>query len=269
MSTGQNMKTFLDIQRDGDVMLITMNRPSTLNAISDLDAVQELVKVCEAMNRDVSVRAAVLTGTGKAFSVGGNLKTLGEAMGAGLGSPADSQHAYRDGIQRVPLAFHALDVPIIAAINGYALGAGNDLACMCDIRIASEAAVFAQTFVTLGLCPGDGGAWALPRAMNRSRAMEMAYTGRMFSAQEALQWDLVSRVVPGEQLLETSMGLAREIASNPSQALRLTKRLIREGEHASLASVLETSAAFQAILHQTQEHKDALRRHAERRGKNQ
>lgn len=262
------MKPFLDIQRDGHVMCITMNWPETLNAISDPQAVQELVDVCHEMNRDSSVRAAVLTGAGKAFSAGGNLKNLHDTMGAGLGSVTLSQSAYRDGIQRVPRAFHALDVPIIAAVNGYALGAGNDLACMCDIRIAADTATFAQTFVTLGLCSGDGGAWALPRAMNRSRALEMAYTGRMCSAQEALEWDLVSRVVPLKDLLSTAMSLAHEIAANSGDAVRMTKRLFREGDHCGLSTVLETSAAYQAILHQTQDHKDALRKFGERRANN-
>ena len=253
------MKPFLDFQRVGHVAVLTMNRIETMNALSDDDAIDSLVDACTLINGDESIRAAVLTGSGEAFSAGGNLKTIRNQLGAGLGAPVLSQSAYRKGIQRVPLAFQALEVPVIAAVNGYAIGAGNDLACMCDIRIASEKACFAESFVKLGLSPGDGGAWLLPRAMNRSRAMEMIYTGRMISAQQALEWNLVSRVVSPESLMICAMELAQEIAANPPQALRLTKRLMRESEQNSLATVLEMSAAFQALLHHTDDHEQALR----------
>ena len=263
-----NMKPFLDFQRVGHVAVLTMNRIETMNALSDDDAIDSLVDACTLINGDESIRAAVLTGSGRAFSAGGNLKTIRNQLGAGLGAPVLSQSAYRKGIQRVPLAFQALEVPVIAAVNGYAIGAGNDLACMCDIRIASEKACFAESFVKLGLSPGDGGAWLLPRAMNRSRAMEMIYTGRMITAQQALEWNLVSQVVSPESLMSCALELGQEIAANPPQALRLTKRLMRESEQSSLATVLEMSAAFQALLHHTDDHEQALRVHLEwpRRG---
>lgn len=252
------MKPFLDLQRVGHVAVLTMNRIETMNALSDDDAIDSLVDACTLVNGDESIRAVVLTGSGDAFSAGGNLKTIRDQLGAGLGAPLLSQQAYRKGIQRVPLAFQALEVPIVAAVNGYAIGAGNDLACMCDIRIASEKACFAESFVKLGLAPGDGGAWLLPRAMNRSRAMEMIYTGRMITAQQALEWNLVSRVVSPDKLMACTMELAQEIAANPSQALRLTKRLMRESEQSTLATMLEMSAAFQALLHHTDDHEQAL-----------
>ncbi len=259
------MQPFLDFQLSGHVATLTMNRPETRNALSDNDAVESLVAACERINDDESIRVAIVTGCGDTFSAGGNLKTIRDAMGAGLGSPVLSQQAYRRGIQRIPLAFHALDVPAIAAINGHAIGAGNDLACMCDIRIASENARFAENFVKLGLAPGDGGAWLLPRAIGRSRAREMAFTGRTIDARQALEWGLVSRVVAREDLLPQAMALAREIASNSSQALRLTKRLMRESENNRLDTILEMSAAFQALLHHTDEHDRALLEFSARR----
>ena len=255
---------FLQHSRDGAVAVLTMNRPETFNAVSDPDAIEALLAACAAINADHGVRAVVLTGSGSAFSSGGNLKTLRDQVGAGLGVPALSRHAYRDGIQRIPLALHHLEVPTIAAVNGHALGAGNDLACMCDIRIASEAARFACSFIKLGLLPGDGGAWLLPRAVGRSRAYEMAFTGRTIDAHQALAWGLVSQVVAPDALMPTAMALAQEIAQHPGLALRMTKRLLRESEHSRLDTILEMSAGFQALAHHTDEHAQALDTFAQR-----
>ena len=120
----------------------------------------------------------ILTGAGSAFSSGGNVKHMRDKTGMFGGSPAQLRNGYRRGIQRIPLAMMALEVPAIAAVNGPAIGAGCDLTCMCDMRIASERAVFAESFVKVGIIPGDGGAWLLPRAVGMARASEMAFTGR-------------------------------------------------------------------------------------------
>ncbi|MDH4610454.1 crotonase/enoyl-CoA hydratase family protein [Pseudomonas sp. BN102] len=252
------MSDFLRIERDDAVAIVTMNRPENRNALTDEDAIGELVAMCEAVNRDRSIRALVLTGAGPAFSAGGNLKQISQLGEGALGEPAQSRYFYRDGIQRVPLALCNLEVPTIAAVNGPAVGAGNDLACMCDIRIASEKATFAESFVKLGLIPGDGGAWLLQRALGASRACEMAFTGEAISAAQALEWGLVSRVVTAEELMPAALDLARRIASNPGDALRMTKRLMLESRHARLPDVLELSAALQALAHNTQAHRDAL-----------
>jgi len=252
------MSDFLKIETIGHVAVATMNRRQTRNALSDDDAIESIVDLCQAINDDLSVRVLVLTGAGPAFSSGGNLKTLRDTVGTGLGVPANSRYAYRNGIQRLPLALQALEVPTIAAVNGPAYGAGNDLACMCDIRIASDKAVFAESFVKLGLLPGDGGAWLLPRAVGMSRACEMSFTGEAIDAQQALAWGLVSRVVPADELMPAAMSLAGRIAANPGHALRMTKRLLREGQQTSLATLLEMSAGFQALAHHTEEHEAAL-----------
>ncbi|CAE6821906.1 crotonase/enoyl-CoA hydratase family protein [Paraburkholderia domus] len=261
------MSDFLKIERDGGIMVATMNRPETRNVISDNDAVDALVNLCATVNADQSVRALILTGAGSAFSSGGNLKTIRDSFGAGLGEPAHSRYAYRDGIQRLPLALCNLEVPTIAAVNGPAYGAGNDLACMCDIRIASQEALFAESFVKLGLIPGDGGAWLLPRVVGMSRACEMSFTGDPIDANQALAWGLVSRVVPADQLMTTALELADRIVANSGKALRMTKRLLREGQQTRLDTLLEMSAAFQAVAHYTEEHDDALDNFLTRRGK--
>jgi len=261
------MSEFLKIDREGAIAIVTMNRPETRNALSDEDVVGAFVKCCEDINADLSVRVMILTGAGPAFSSGGNLKTLRDTVGTGLGEPSMSRYAYRDGIQRIPMALYNLEVPTIAAVNGPAYGAGNDLTCMCDIRIASERAVFAESFVKLGLTPGDGGAWLLPRVVGMSRACEMSFTGEAIDAQQALEWGMVSRVVPGDELMPAAMDLARRIAANSGPALRMTKRLIREGQHTRLDTLLEMSAAYQALAHHTAEHESALDAALQRLGK--
>jgi enoyl-CoA hydratase/carnithine racemase len=129
---------------------------------------------------------------------------------------------------------------------------------MCDIRIASEKARFAESFVKLGIIPGDGGAWLLPRAVGLSKACEMAFTGDPVDGTEAARIGLASKVVPHDKLMEEALGLARRIAANPPHALRMAKRLIREGQHARLDTLLEMSAAFQALAHHTADHKEAI-----------
>lgn len=252
------MTDFLKRERHGAVLVLTMDRAATRNALSDPDAIDALVDACAEINADMSVRAVVLTGAHGVFSSGGNLKTLSAAVGAGLGEPVRSRQAYRDGIQRVPLALCNLEVPTIAAVNGPAIGAGCDLACMCDMRLAAEEARFAESFVKLGLTPGDGGAWLLPRVVGMSRACELAFTGRSVDAAQALDMGLVSQVLSQEALLPAAMALAQEIAQHSGHALRLTKRLLREGQHTRLDTLLELSAAFQALAHHTQEHANAL-----------
>ena len=186
----------LDYAQDGAIVTLTLNAPDIRNAISGADMIDALVQACERMNADMSVRAAILTGAGSAFSSGGNVKKMADGGGLGGGLPAQTRRNYKLGIQRIPLAFDRLEVPIIAAVNGPAIGAGCDLACMCDVRIAAESAKFAESFVKLGIIPGDGGAWLLPRVVGYSKACEMAFTGDMLSAAEALACGLVSKVVP-------------------------------------------------------------------------
>jgi len=136
---------------------------------------------------------------------------------------------------------------------------------MCDIRIAAESARFAESFVKIGIVPGDGGAWLLPRVVGFARASELALTGETIDAQQALAWGLVSRVVPDAQLLETALEIAGKIAANPPHAVRMTKRLLRQASASGLAGTLETSAAMQALAHATADHEEALRAMLERR----
>ncbi len=156
-------------------------------------------------------------------------------------------------------------MPAIAAVNGPAIGAGCDLTTMCDIRIASTKALFSEAFVKLGLIPGDGGAWLLPRAVGLSRASEMAFTGDRYDAQAALEFGLVSRVVEPEELLDAANDLAGRIAVNPPHALRMAKRLIREGQRVEFETLLEMSASMQSLAHHAADHKEAISAMLEKR----
>ncbi len=255
---------FLNIERDGAIWTLTMNQPETRNALTGNTAVEELVQVCDEIRRDASVKAVILTGAGPIFSSGGNVKDMQRFFDDAL-TPDAIREEYRQGIQRIPRALTQLDVPVICAINGPAIGAGLDLTCMCDIRIASETATFAESFVRVGIVPGDGGAWLLPRAVGRAKAAEMAFTGEAIDAQQALACGLVSRVVPADQLLATARALADKIAANPGAVMRMTKRLLREGEHSTLESLLELSAGYQALAHKTADHREAVMAFVEKR----
>lgn len=256
--------TFLNIQRDGSILTLTMSQPETRNALTGNTAVEEFVQICDDIRKDPSVRVVILTADGPIFSSGGNVKDMKRFFDEAL-TPDLIREEYRQGIQRIPKALYNLDVPIICAVNGPAIGAGLDLTCMCDIRIASEKATFAESFVRVGIVPGDGGAWLLPRAVGMSKASEMAFTGETLTAEQALSCGLVSRVVPHEGLQDEARALAAKIAANPGAVLRMTKRLLREGERSSLESLLEISASYQALAHKTADHREAVTAFLEKR----
>jgi enoyl-CoA hydratase/carnithine racemase len=247
------------------IALLTMNRAETRNPL-DPEMQDALLDMLSTLDAGQEVRVAILTGAGTAFCAGGNVRRMGEAAsGPKERTPAQSRGYYRWGIQRIPRLLEQLEMPVIAAVNGPAIGAGCDLACMCDLRIAGESARFAESFVKLGIIPGDGGAWLLPRVVGFARAAEMALTGDTLSAQEALAAGLVSRVVPDAELIPTARALAARIAANPPQAVRMTRRLLREAWNNRLDTVLEMSSAMQAVAHTTDDHREALAAMREKR----
>jgi enoyl-CoA hydratase/carnithine racemase len=258
------MADFLLYQQQGHIVTLTMNEPERRNPLTGNTAVPDFLAAINRIENDRSVRAVILTGAGSAFSSGGNIKDM-ERQASGEVSGMQIRQEYRNGIQKLPLALFNLEVPVIAAINGAAIGAGLDVACMCDIRIASSNAKFAESFVKLGIVPGDGGAWLLPRIIGLSRAAELSYTGQVIDAEQAAAWNLVSRVVPPEQLLPAAQELAERIAANPPHAVRMTKRLMREAMHTRLDTTLEMSAAFQSLSHQTEDHREAVSAFLEKR----
>ncbi len=248
------------------VVTVTLNRPELRNPISDSEVVEGLLAALEQIEANPAARVIILTGAGKAFSSGGNINAMKpDAGGLNGGLPARTRGNYKRGIQRLPLAFAALEVPVIAAVNGPAIGAGLDLACMCDLRVAGESAKFAESFVKLGIIPGDGGAWLLQRVIGFSKAAELSLTGDLIDAAEALACGLVSQVVPDDRLMDTARSLAGKIAANPPFAVRMTKRLLWEARRADLGTILEMSAAMQAVAHATGDHEEAVDAFLEKR----
>jgi len=259
------MSGFLVYEENDGIAVVTMNRPEERNALSEEHQMLEFVALCERFKRDTRIKVLILTGAGSAFSAGGNLKHMRDKKGFSAGSPVQIRDAYRNGIQQIPLALYELDVPTIAAVNGPAIGAGMDLTCMCDIRVVSDRAKFASSFVKLGIVPADGGAWLLSRTVGPSKALEMMLTGETIDAAEALAIGLATQVVPHEELMARAMAFARKIAANPALTLRLSKRLLRESQHVSLATSLEIAAAYQALAHYTQDHDEAVAAFLEKR----
>ncbi len=255
----------LHLEQRGAVALLTLNRPETRNALSGEDMFVAFERIFEQLNADMNVGAIVLTGAGTAFCSGGNVAEMRDRAGMFAGSPSEIAAGYRVGIQRIPRAFERLDVPIIAAVNGPAIGAGNDLACMCDIRIASSRAVFAESFIKVGIVPGDGGCWLLPRTVGASHAAELAFTGKSINAEQALAMGLVSRVAPPEALLDEALALAAQIAANPPRTLRWTKQLLRAARSSSLDEALDQAGQLQGQAHHTPEHAEAVRAFFEKR----
>ena len=250
--------SLLTIEKRGHVAILTLNRPDAMNALGMPGDGDQIQAVCEEINDDAEVRCVVLTGAGRAFSAGGDVKAMKAREGAFGGSGVQIRDGYRRNIHRVVRSIYGLEVPSIAAINGAAIGLGMDVACMADIRIAADTAKMGVTFLKLGLIPGDGGAWLLPRTIGMSRAAEMLFTGDVIDAATAAAWGLVSRVVPAAELMDAAIALAEKIAQQPPHALRLAKSLLKQGQNASYDTLMEMSAAAQAISHLTEDHMEGV-----------
>ncbi|WP_176053368.1 crotonase/enoyl-CoA hydratase family protein [Paraburkholderia caribensis] len=255
--TGERKPFVTCEERDG-IALVTLNSPDTRNAMSSDADFSDIETTFGRIHQNREIRAAILTGSGKAFSAGGDVKLMHERASDSSIQPHEDRYRYQEGIHRVTMALHRFEVPLIAAVNGPAIGAGLDLACMCDIRIASDRATFAESFVKVGIIPGDGGAWLLQRVIGPARAAEMTFTGDTINAETALQYGLISKIVPHDRLLDEAFALAARIAVNPSHVLRMSKRLMRESTNARLETVLEMSAAFQALAHASEDHRERV-----------
>lgn len=251
------MNESVTYEQDGSIVTLTLNEPATRNAVSPA-ITEALVEYTRRINQDLTVGCVILTGAGEGFSSGGNVKEMKERTGLFGGSPAEIRRRYLHGIQQIPLAMYELEVPSIAAVNGAAIGAGCDLATMCDIRIAGRSAVFAESFLRVGLVSGDGGAWFLPRIVGLSKAYEMTFTGDFIKADEAERLGLVSKVVDDDKLMEEARTLAQRIAAHPTHSLRLTKRLLRDSQQVSLPIALEMASSAQALVQHTHDQHEAV-----------
>jgi enoyl-CoA hydratase/carnithine racemase len=254
------------LELDKRVALLTLQRDDVRNALTGTALVEDIVTTVRWADNSSEVSVLVITGGGSAFSSGGNVKEMQERSGIFSGSPLEIEGQYRRGIQQIPLTIGKTEVPLIAAVNGPAIGAGFDLACMCDLRIASTTAVVGETFVNLGIIPGDGGAWFLQRLIGFQRAAELTFTGRLVKADEARELGIFLETVAPEQLLPRALELAGQMAAKPPQALRLAKRLMKMAQRTELNDFLDICASFQAMAHQTDDHLEAVNAFLEKRG---
>ena len=248
----------ITLEKRGPIAILTLNRPEAMNALGEPSDGEKVAAACAEVNADKTIRCSILTGAGKGFSAGGNVKAMQTRTGAFGGDPASVRNGYKGNVHLITNSLFNLETPLIAAVNGAAIGLGCDVACLADIRISSDTAKFGVTFLKLGLIPGDGGAWLLPRVVGFSRACELLFTADVIDAQAALACGLVSRVVPADQLMNEAIALATRIAKQPAGALRLAKTLLRQGQSASYQSVMELSAAAQALMHHTRDHAEGV-----------
>lgn len=248
---------YIQLLKQGHIAILTVSRPEALNALN-MAVLDELELTARAIGQDRTIRALVVTGAGKAFVAGADISEM-----SGL-DEAGAMDLARRG-QRAITAIEELEIPVIAAINGYALGGGCELALACDIRLAGERAKMGQPETGLGITPGFGGTQRLPRVIGVSRALEMIYTGRVIDAQEALRMGLVNRVCSQDELMDCAVKLAEQIAANAPLAVRSAKLAARRFTHAALADDLAFEAEVFAKCFNTEDQKMAMRAFVDKR----
>jgi 2-(1,2-epoxy-1,2-dihydrophenyl)acetyl-CoA isomerase len=245
----------VEVARDGAVQTITLNRPDVLNAFNR--ALHKALREALKEARDPEVRAVVLTGAGRGFSAGQDLKEFGET--------ADVRDALRESYHPNVLAIRALEKPVIAAVNGVCAGAGLSLACVCDFRIAADDASFVPGFIGIGLVPDAGGTYFLHRLLGASRAFEWMSSNRRLTAAEAHAWGVVSEVVRADALQARAAELAATYAALPTRGIGMTKRLFDHADAATLEEQLEMEAQLQAAATQTEDFREGVAAFLEKR----
>lgn len=252
-------------KKEGLLGFLTLNRPDTRNPLGHTGDGERFKSIVSEANADKNLRCIIMTGNGKAFSAGGDLKSMKEKTGHFGGSPLQLRDHYRESIHGIIKSLWNIEVPLVGAINGPAIGLGNDVASLCDIRIASKNAKFAASFLKMGLIPGDGGAWILPRHVGLSRAAQLFFTGEVIDADTALEWGLISEVVSEDQLMARAHQIADKISQQPPQALRMTKKMMRDALTTTFDNTMEISAALQVTLQNTDDHMEAVNAFFEKR----
>ena len=243
------------------IATIRLDRPEKLNAFTD-DMLEEWLAALEQCRTSDDVRVIVITGTGRAFTTGGDLDTFSAKAAQ---TPAEIKASVMEGAQRLPRKITEIDKPVIAALNGLAMGGGLDIALACDIRFAAESARFAETYARIGLIPGVGGAYLLPRIVGWAKAAEMFWTADFIDAREAERIGLVSKVFPDAELMEGAYAFARRVAAGAPLAVQLVKRVMRAGLDKDLDTALEIVASAMPIVRASEDHKEAVTAFKEKR----
>jgi enoyl-CoA hydratase/carnithine racemase len=249
------MADLVESSRDGHVALLRLNRPDVRNALSP-EMMERLASELEALDPDPDVRSVVIAGSEKVFAAGADIKAL-------------SERTFADALRHPAASFWrrvaAVKTPLIAAVSGFALGGGCELALACDMIVASETAVFGQPEIQLGIIPGGGGTQRLARVLGKQRAMELVLTGHRFDAREALELGLVNRVVGDDRWLEEALALAHAVAERPPIAVRLAKQAVLAAEETSLAAGLENERRLYELAMATEDRVEGMQAFLEKR----
>ena len=250
----------LDYEVINGVGTILLNRPHRKNAFT-LEMIDQWAAVLMAARTDPDVRALVLTGAGDGFCSGVDLDAL-DQRGS---TPLDVKRNLTDRIHRVAYALQDLDKPIIAAVNGVAVGAGMDMALMCDIRLAARSARFSEGYVRVGLVPGDGGCYFLPRLVGPAKAIELLLTGDFVDASEAERIGIVNHIYDDNRLMAETMALAQRLAGAPPVALAMIKRALYQSANCDLRTALDLISSHMAVVQSTSDSQEAYRAFVEKR----
>ncbi len=259
------MKNILEL-KDSEITLknkiaiLKFNRDDVRNALTGTKIINDIISTINFLNMNQKYSVLIITGNGSCFSSGGNIKEMRKKNSSFSGKVEEIERKYRYGIQLIPKYMVKLEIPVIAAINGPAIGAGLDLACMCDFRVMANTAFLAENFIDLGIIPGDGGAYFLQRIIGYQKAAELTFTGRRVYAEEAKIMGLIIDKFEKKDLIKKTLDFAKIIAKKPPLALRYTKRLMMAADKMHLDDFLEFSALFQGISHNQADHKIAVKK---------
>jgi enoyl-CoA hydratase/carnithine racemase len=251
-------------RRDDGIAILTLNRPNYLNSFSH-KMINEWYMALQDFKGNESLKVLIVTGTGKAFSAGGDIKALAKGDGF-IGEPEEDlwsnaikrKESLWGNIQKIPLLLEEIDKPVLACLNGDAIGAGLDMALMCDIRFCAAQAKLGEGYIHIGLVPGDGGGYFLPKLVGVSKALEMLWTGKIISAAKALEIGLVDSVYHQDEVLDKTIEFATLLASKPQNALRMTKRLVKNHNKVDLRTHLDMVSSHMAVVTDTHEYIELL-----------
>jgi enoyl-CoA hydratase/carnithine racemase len=245
---------------NGHIATITLNRPDAKNAFSP-EMISLWREHLEEAKNDDGIRVVIVTGKGDTFCSGGDIRDMAD----GKLKSWDMKRFLWDGVHRIVLTLEDLDKPVIAAINGAAMGAGMDMAIMCDLRVCSDKAKLAESYIMMGLVPGDGGAYFLPRLVGVSKALELLLTGEVVNPEEALRLGIINRIVPHGSLMEETLKLAEKIAGKPPLAVRMMKRAVYQAQTSTLRAHLDYISSQLSLLSETEDHVEAAKAFLEKR----
>ncbi|HAC19544.1 MAG TPA: hypothetical protein DCF78_13325, partial [Dehalococcoidia bacterium] len=270
------MTDFIDVQEVGNVMVMTLDDPTTRNSIGE-EMATEINQEIDRLEKSSTLRALVITGRDPSFCSGANVKRMNSANEDRADEPAlpDDRSPWQyldqrwsempdetrageeeiDGVRFVPLRLHELQKPSIAAVNGFAMGLGMGIALSCDIRIGSQNARMAETFIRRGLIPADGSCWQLPRMIGLGNTMMLQYTGDVMNAEECHRLGIINKITPHDELMETTLDLAQRIADGPTYSQALIKRLVQRSLNIDFAESLRLAGPAQTIARSTADHK--------------